>query len=227
MNIYEHKITFETIDSETITNTRRMKVVRPAPSAESTVVYIDDLKGNNFKKLLNVSLNDLYTNEEFSIDEVNLSLTRKELESLKVGIHEIEVTYNDEKVIVYLAVYDDTSMIDNGKILFIDKLENIYLEEELKIITQEQIIKDYGAGAFIIATGEEVEVYVKNKDVLNNIHLAQNDSYELILKANPEIKITMRKSFTETGILSYLYFIILILLLAIVTRVYFQRRFNR
>ncbi len=215
---YEQLVTFEVTDgSEVLSRTVKMTISRKVLRGNNAAIHIDDTQDVSLQEVLNVYVEDYYVGEKTS-QSVEISMSDAEVANLGTGVYEIILTSNQETKKVYLTVYDDLSVLNDEYIILAKKIVRTYSESELKTLTLEKILVDYGLESYSMITGNSQSIYIKDLIDLDEINKAELNRYELVLKVNPEITIIIKKDLTQSGLINYFYLILILLVLAFVTR---------
>ncbi len=120
---------------------------------------------------------------------------------------------------ITVFIIDDYDVIDNGKVLYVDKDKIVTNTENAQSLTFENIVELTNARAYEISTAKRLDLMLKQPFDLQIINNGESGSYELVIKANPEKTIYIAVTGEEnplppTGNIYYItYSIILVLIL--------------
>lgn len=197
-------------------------------SGNYNYIHIDSLNNTDLKLLFNFTVEKTYqgsVDKTYDVNEIVLSVDgNTDLTQLEVGVHKVDVVLDDLSTSVYLTVFDDMSVIDNNKVLLLDNTKLRFTSDVAKDLTFEDILNLSNARAFDMTTGEQIPVMMLSKEVVEEIFDGNVGNYTIRIKANPEAEIYIEvvDVLPETGRVSYVSLIIIILAVLILLKMFMK-----
>ncbi len=193
----------------------------------SAIIHEDDLNSANLVEEFNLELivqeqGDIAGNYNLNDAVFTVNGTGNPVKDLAPGIYLVDIVLDDLYIQLPLVVTNDNTVIDNGKVLFVDNVNLKYTDVEAKGMTFADLVEDSNARAFVIDTQEPLELTTLTPEVVKTIGEGTPGKYVVSVKANPEaflnVEVVPTQGLTETGGVDYLAWFLLVLLLLVATR---------
>ncbi len=189
------------------------------------VVHIDDISTHNPVVESSALAWNMSDGSAVNVNVESSSLTA--LMNVKSpGRYEVEYIADNGSESVsktgYVFVIDDSSVVINGKVLYVDRFRVEISADTALVFTLEDLVELTNARAYDIATGEALKVNLKQKIELDIVNNGKVGEYEVVLKVNPEQKITVvvtdDSGLASAGAVNYIGYAIAMLIMLFVIK---------
>ncbi len=188
---------------------------------KEAVININDLASANLAEEFELEVAIETQGDREKVYDLNQAVYTPTITDLEVGLHFIDIALDDLNITLPLVITNDNTVVDNGKVLFIDKNFIQLNKDQATTITFENLLEFTNARAYVIETGESITIQTLTPEKLVQISSGTPGTYEIIIKANPEATITVEvtsESLTGTGNINYRVILALMLALLIVVK---------
>ncbi len=218
-------VTFDGVIEQEVTN-------MPLPVLNAT--SFTNLKGTTLTddEIINLASATATDGKQTDITNNIVVSDRNSLNIDKVGVYPISLSVKDlydQEVIkeIYVSILEENSVISNGKVLSLEKEELVYSIEEATKVSEKSIIEEVSAVAWVIETGEYLDITIIEQDLLSKIQSGEIGKYFLTLKANPEKVIVVEvvdNNLPPAGNLDMLLILVITLILLISASIVLRKK---
>ncbi len=218
-------VTFDGVIEQEVTN-------MPLPVLNAT--SFTNLKGTTLTddEIINLASATATDGKQTDITNNIVVSDRNSLNIDKVGVYPISLSVKDlydQEVIkeIYVSILEENSVISNGKVLSLEKEELVYSIEEATKVNEKSIIEEVSAVAWVIETGEYLDITIIEQDLLSKIQSGEIGKYFLTLKANPEKVIVVEvvdNNLPPAGNLDMLLILVITLILLISASIVLRKK---